>query len=70
VVNPAQRLSIVAHSYQFTFEPNPNWSGFYAGSKEICDYLQNTTTKYGVDRFVKTEHKVTRCFWDDVAKKW
>ena len=53
-----------------TFEPNPNWSGFYAGSKEICQYLQHVADKYGVLRFVKLSHKVTNCAWDDVIKKW
>ena len=57
-------------SLNSTFEPNPNWSGFYAGSKEICQYLQHVADKYGVLRFVKLSHKVTNCAWDDVIKKW
>ena len=26
--------------------------------------------KYGVNRFVKTEHKITHCQWDEQKKKW
>jgi hypothetical protein len=60
----------IAHSYQYTFEPNPSWSAFYAPALEICKYLHGVAEKYGVPRYVKTSHKVTNCIWDDGAKKW
>jgi len=59
-----------AHSYQYTFEPNPHWSEFYASSTEIQAYLARVVEKYGVARFVKTSHKVIRCTWNESAKKW
>nr|BCT03375.1 Baeyer-Villiger monooxygenase [Exophiala jeanselmei] len=67
---PGAACDIPAHSYQYTFEPNPQWSGFYAPSQEICQYLQNVADKYGVPRFVKFSHKVTSCIWDDLISKW
>jgi len=66
-------LNLKTYSTNFlnsTFEPNPNWSGFYAGSKEIHKYLQHVVDKYGVHRFTKLRHKVTRCVWNDNIKKW
>ena len=60
----------LAHSYQYSFEPNPHWSGFYAGAEEICEHLQRTARKYGVDRSVKLKHKVVRCEWREEDKKW
>ena len=61
---------IPAHSYQYSFNPNPHWTNFYAPSKEIREYLGGIAEKYGVTRYVKLSHKVTSCIWDDATKKW
>ncbi|CAJ2510373.1 Uu.00g050760.m01.CDS01 [Anthostomella pinea] len=53
-----------------SFNPNPDWSAFYAPQKEICAYLQGTAEKYGVMRFVMLSHSVDACRWDDDNKKW
>ena len=60
----------IAHSYQYSFEPNPTWSAFYAPAAEICKYLHRVAEKYGVMRHVQLSHKVLSCIWDDSAKKW
>ncbi|KAI1497595.1 flavin-binding monooxygenase [Biscogniauxia marginata] len=67
---PGCACDVPAHSYQYPFNPNPDWSSFYAPQPEICAYLHRTAEKYGVTRFVKTLHKVESCRWDDDAKKW
>ncbi|KAH8901310.1 FAD/NAD(P)-binding domain-containing protein [Thozetella sp. PMI_491] len=67
---PGCACDIPAHSYQYTFDPKPDWSGFYASSREICDYINSIAEKYGVPRFVKLHHEVTSCSWDDSLKKW
>ncbi|KAK5627116.1 hypothetical protein RRF57_002831 [Xylaria bambusicola] len=61
---------IPAHSYQYTFNPNPNWSSFYAPGSEICAYLQETAKTFGAMRFIKLLHEVVSCTWDDKVKKW
>ena len=61
---------IPSHSYQYSFDPNPDWSNLYAPQREICAYLQRMATKYGVTRFVKLSHEVESCLWDEEAKKW
>ncbi|KAI1477577.1 FAD/NAD(P)-binding domain-containing protein [Daldinia eschscholtzii] len=67
---PGCACDIPAHSYQYSFNPNPHWSSFYAPQKEICSYLQDTAEKYGVLRYVKLSHSVESCQWDDERKKW
>ncbi|EFX01581.1 flavin-binding monooxygenase [Grosmannia clavigera kw1407] len=67
---PGCACDIPSHSYQYSFEPNKTWSGFYAPSQEICGYIQRVADKYGVRRFVKLSHKVMSCAWDDSSKKW
>lgn len=61
---------IPAHSYQYSFNPNPDWSAFYAPQPEIHAYLQGTAEKYGVLRYVKLSHKVESCRWSEDRKKW
>ncbi|KAK6073843.1 hypothetical protein SCUP515_06765 [Seiridium cupressi] len=56
--------------YQYSFEPNPDWSSMYAPQAEICAYLQRVADKYGVMRFVKLRHEVESCKWDPSSKKW
>lgn len=59
-----------AHSYQYTFAPNPHWSSLYAPGREIQSYLQGVAEKFGAVRFIKTQHKVVRCAWSAEARKW
>jgi cation diffusion facilitator CzcD-associated flavoprotein CzcO len=59
-----------AHSYQYTFSPNPNWSSFYAPAQEIREYLESVVRKYSVERFIKCSHKVVDARWDDKRAKW
>ena len=63
-------VSVSAHSYQYTFAPNKNWSGFYAPAGEICEYIKGVAEKYGATRFIHLKHKVTSAVWNDAAKKW
>ena len=67
---PGCACDIPAHSYVYTFDPNPEWSSFYAGSAEIQNYLDGIAHKYSADRFVKCGHKVSGCVWDAGTSKW
>ncbi|KAI0814404.1 flavin-binding monooxygenase [Xylaria sp. FL0064] len=67
---PGVACDIPAHSYQYTFNPNPDWSSFYAPGNEIRKYLQDTAEKFGAIRFIKLSHEVLSCTWDDSTKKW
>jgi len=59
-----------AHSYQYSFAPNPNWSNLYAPGSEIQKYLEDIANKYGATRFIKTSHEVKHCAWDEEKKIW
>ncbi|OAL45380.1 FAD/NAD(P)-binding domain-containing protein [Pyrenochaeta sp. DS3sAY3a] len=69
-VYPGVACDIPAPSYVYTFEPNPDWSKFYAEGAEICRYLQKVAAKYSVNRFVKLQHEVVECVWDSSKLKW
>ncbi|KAF2844353.1 FAD/NAD(P)-binding domain-containing protein [Plenodomus tracheiphilus IPT5] len=59
-----------AHSYVYSFEPNPNWSKFYASAVEINGYLEGVAKKYSVHRHVKLNHEVRGLHWDTKKLKW
>ena len=63
-------MPAAAHSYQYSFSPNPHWSKFYAPAHEIRAYLQSVADKYSVNRFVKCSHKVIACTWEQDRGKW
>lgn len=56
--------------YTFSFEPNPDWTSFYAKGSEIQAYIKRTATKYGLDKDVKFNSKVIDSVWDEKTKKW
>jgi cation diffusion facilitator CzcD-associated flavoprotein CzcO len=59
-----------AHSYQYSFAPNPNWSNLYAPGAEIQQYLEEVATRFGATRFIKLRHEVKHCTWDGQKKVW
>ncbi|KAH8723117.1 hypothetical protein GQ44DRAFT_774392 [Phaeosphaeriaceae sp. PMI808] len=67
---PGCACDIPSHSYIYTFEPNPSWSGFYASATEIQVYLQKVTDKYSAGRFIKLKHEVIGMHWDAKILKW
>ncbi|KAJ4393070.1 hypothetical protein N0V93_002277 [Gnomoniopsis smithogilvyi] len=67
---PGCACDIPAHSYQFTFEPNKYWNGFYAKAEEIRHYIERVSNKYGANRFIHLGRKVTSYGWDESKKQW
>ncbi|KAL5324751.1 hypothetical protein ACEPPN_005867 [Leptodophora sp. 'Broadleaf-Isolate-01'] len=67
---PGVACDVPAHSYVFPFEPNPNWSTFYAGGREIWQYIKDASMKWGLQEFVKFNAKVTDSIWDEASGKW
>lgn len=56
--------------YTFLFEPNPDWSKFYAPQPEIQAYIKRTVAKYNLDKYVSLKSKVLETVWDDEVGKW
>ncbi|KAK8166410.1 FAD/NAD(P)-binding domain-containing protein [Phyllosticta citrichinensis] len=67
---PGCACDIPAHSYTYTFFPNPSYTHSYSGSEEIRKYFQRFASTYGLDRYIKTEHEVQAATWDDAQDKW
>jgi cation diffusion facilitator CzcD-associated flavoprotein CzcO len=67
---PGVACDVPAHSYTLVYEPNVEWSEFYASGQEIERYLQKVADKYKVRRFMKFNHKCVGATWDEENGKW
>ncbi|KAJ9361394.1 hypothetical protein C8Q69DRAFT_401042 [Paecilomyces variotii] len=67
---PGVACDVPAHIYVFPFEPNPDYSSFYAAGPEIWEYIKRTTTKYHLDEHVQFNSKVISTVWDEGAGSW
>jgi cation diffusion facilitator CzcD-associated flavoprotein CzcO len=67
---PGVACDIPAHIYTFPFEPNPDWSSFYADGAEIWEYIKRTSVKYGLEERVQLESKIVESVWDESVARW
>ena len=50
--------------YTYSWEGNPEWTRFYAGSKEIWTYYKSLSDKYGVDKHTRFHSRVLSATWN------
>ncbi|EXJ79459.1 hypothetical protein A1O3_08961 [Capronia epimyces CBS 606.96] len=67
---PGCACDIPAHTYQATFEPNHEWTQFYATSQEIHRYWKKVVAKYHCMRHIKLNHKIVAARWNGQRGKW
>ncbi|EMC94774.1 hypothetical protein BAUCODRAFT_560547 [Baudoinia panamericana UAMH 10762] len=67
---PGVACDVPAHIYAFPFEPNPDWSAFYATGDEILQYFKRTVAKYDLAKDVKCGHRVEGAAFDAERGKW
>lgn len=67
---PGVACDVPAHIYTFPFEPNPEWSAYYASGQEIWQYFKNTVDKYDLARGVKTGHRVQKAEFNEETGRW
>lgn len=56
---PGLACDVWAHSYTFSYEPNPDWTASFVEQKEIEAYLQRSATKFGLDPHITLNTKIT-----------
>ena len=59
-----------AHNYTYTFEPKVDFPSVYADGSHVRQYLVDFSSKYGLGRYYKTRHEVTRAVWDTDKSEW
>jgi cation diffusion facilitator CzcD-associated flavoprotein CzcO len=67
---PGLSCDVPSHLYEFSFEPNPNWSRRYAPGPEIQAYMEDVARRHGVLDRVRLETEVERATFDEERARW
>ena len=67
---PGVGVDIPAYAYQFSYEPNPDWSRVFARGEEVKAYIYDFVRKYDVRRHVRFRSDVTARTWDAENRVW
>ncbi|KAL2436581.1 FAD-binding monooxygenase tazF [Exophiala dermatitidis] len=60
---PGCACDVPAHVYTYSFEPNPDWSAFYASAPEIRQYFERFAEKYDLYPYIRTKTRVLSSTW-------
>jgi cation diffusion facilitator CzcD-associated flavoprotein CzcO len=61
---------VPAHTYQFSWAPNPRWSKFYAPAPEIRQYLNDVADNHGLRKYMKFNHRAVSAHWQEELSTW
>lgn len=67
---PGVACDIPSHLYTFTFDPNPNWSHYFAYGPEIQKYFEDFADRHGSRKYMKLNSRVVECKWDKNDAIW
>ncbi|EXM21472.1 hypothetical protein RAB80_010040 [Fusarium oxysporum f. sp. vasinfectum] len=67
---PGCACDVPAHIYTYSFEPNTEWSCYYANSAEIYDYFLRFAKKYDLEKYAQLRTTVISATWDENEGKW
>jgi len=57
---PGLACDVWAHSYTFSYAPNPNWSASFVGFAEIQAYLADCATQFGLDPHIQLNTQINK----------
>ncbi|ROT36335.1 FAD/NAD(P)-binding domain-containing protein [Sodiomyces alkalinus F11] len=67
---PGVACDIPSHLYTFSWDPNPNWSHYFAYGDEIQRYFEGFAERHGSKKYMKLNTKVVECRWDEPKGLW
>ena len=67
---PGCACDVQSHVYSFSFAPNPRWTRMFARQPEIRSYLEECTTRFGVQRHLRFGHELVSAVYDEVSHRW
>ncbi|OBT58863.1 hypothetical protein VE04_00928 [Pseudogymnoascus sp. 24MN13] len=67
---PGCACDIPSASYQFAWCPNPNWTSYYSGSKEIWEYMKMIATKEDMYKYITLRTEVKEAVWKEERSRW
>lgn len=60
---PGYACDVPSHSYTLAFEPNPEWSGFYAFGDEIQRYFVDFYENHELSLYMRFNTRVVAAIW-------
>ena len=60
---PGLACDVWAHSYTFSYAPNPDWTASFVEQPEIEAYLQKCATDFGLDPHITLDTKITEAHY-------
>lgn len=67
---PGVACDIPSHIYTFTFDPNPNWSHYFAPGDEIQRYFEDFADRHGSTQYMKLNTRVEEIRWSNDEAIW
>ncbi|KAG0352177.1 putative flavin-binding monooxygenase [Gamsiella multidivaricata] len=67
---PGAACDVASINYQFSFEPNYEWSHRFAPQAEIWAYMRRVAKKYNLYEKIRFRTEVTRVEWNQDRQKW
>ncbi|MET2829285.1 flavin-containing monooxygenase [Mesorhizobium shangrilense] len=67
---PGAGVDTPNHIYSFSFEPNHDWSEYFAKRDEIFKYFEAVSEKYGLYQSIRFGANVTDAVYDDEHASW
>ena len=58
------------HFYQYSFEPNHDWSRYFSPRDEIWQYLERVADRYAVRPHIRFNTEVTEAAWSEARACW
>ena len=66
---PGLACDVWAHSYTFSYAPNPEWSASFVGYAEIQAYLADCATRFGLNPHLRLNTRILRAEFS-ADKRW
>ncbi|PVH95804.1 FAD/NAD(P)-binding domain-containing protein [Periconia macrospinosa] len=67
---PGVACDIPSHDYNFTWDPKPDWTQFFASGGEIQKYFEDFAERHGSKQYMSLNSKIEEAQWDDGEGVW
>ncbi|MGB8607755.1 NAD(P)-binding domain-containing protein [Bradyrhizobium sp.] len=69
-IYPGCRVDTPNHFYSYAFEPNHDWSHFFAKRDELWNYFERVADKYDLRKHIRLGTEVLDARYDEDAANW
>ncbi len=69
-VYPGCAVDTPCHFFSYAFEPNSEWSSFFAKQEEILAYILKCVERYGIRQHIQFGREVERAEYGEAAGLW